>query len=57
MRLIFRNPLELNNSLDDKHGPKIAWTPMTSVKKAEPNMTKIVIVMKSMVGPFAIDPV
>lgn len=30
---------------------------MTSVKKADPNTSKIVTVMKNIVGPFSIDPV
>lgn len=37
--------------------PKIACTPIISVKKAEPNTRRIVAVMKNIVGPFSMDPV
>ena len=35
--------------------PNIAWTPMTSVKNADPNKIRIVTVMKNIVGPLSID--
>lgn len=38
-------------------GPKIAWTPITSVKNADPNMRRIMNVMKLFDGPFVIEPV
>jgi len=37
--------------------PNIAWTPMTSVKNADPKTIRIVNVMKNIVGPFSIEPV
>ena len=39
------------------NAPKMACTPIISVKKAEPNRSRIVIVMKNIVGPFCIEPV
>ncbi len=35
----------------------MAWTPMTSVKNADPKRIRVVNVMKNMVGPFPIEPV
>ena len=35
----------------------MAFTPMISVKKADPNRSKIVTVIKKMVGPFSMEPV
>ena len=35
----------------------MAWTPITSVKNADPKRMRIVKVMKNMVGPFSIEPV
>jgi len=37
--------------------PNMAWTPITSVKNADPKRITIVKVMKNIVGPFSIDPV
>lgn len=47
----------LELSQDKRHEPKIAWTPMTSVKKADPNNSSIVKVMNIIVGPFSTEPV
>ena len=35
--------------------PNTAWTPMTSVKNADPNKTRIVMVINNIVGPFSIE--
>ena len=37
--------------------PKIAWTPITSVKNADPNIRRITNVMKLFDGPLLIEPV
>jgi hypothetical protein len=44
---------EHNN--DGETIPNTAWTPMTSVKNADPNKTRIVMVMNNIVGPFSIE--
>ena len=40
-----------------KNAPKIACTPITSVKNAEPKRTIMVTVMKKSEGPLSMDPV
>lgn len=42
---------------DKVRSPKIACTPMMSVKNADANSNKIVTVMKNIVGPFSVEPV
>lgn len=51
------NPPSLGTMIPTTKAPKIAWTPMISVKNAEPKTVSMVTVMKNMVGPLSRDPV